>query len=119
MTHTLEPWELYPHGGYPTQDTITSYIIHVGDPDESDNIVAEVHGPDDATPEELKGNALLMRAAQDLLKTLDDILESLRNAPCCSEHCHGGTCHICATRRKARAAIAKAKEMGQGGEQNG
>lgn len=52
----------------------------------------------------------LRKQRDDLLAALQDIVDGLERAGHASEHCHGGTCHYCAVRRKVWAAIAKASD---------
>jgi hypothetical protein len=90
--HTPGPWVI----GKNIQFPMSGPVVRAAD--DVQTIVAHVQYDRDAR---------LIAAAPELLAALKDILTGLEHAGCSSPHC-SGTCHYCATRRRARAAIKKA-----------
>ena len=106
--HTPGPWRRRTMGYYlpvktclhplPIESTTTA-------PEGFGVVVAYV--TDDNGTEQQAADGNLIAAAPDMLHALTEIIEGLEHAGCSSPHC-SGTCHYCATRRRARAAIQKA-----------
>jgi hypothetical protein len=47
----------------------------------------------------------ILESLQNIKQIANDQVEGLQKAPCSSSFCFGGTCHICASRRRATTIL--------------